>query len=83
MNLKEELTHEALRLEATIANNNDLSAIKAARTRWENKHRAYWRAVRDAQKELQKDKRKRPDSVAKDAGIDPLDLMEMTVNESE
>lgn len=78
MNLKVELTTESVRLQTTIANNNDLSVIKAARTRWEKKHRAYWEAVHAAKKELEGDARKRPQSVAEVRGIDPLDLMEIT-----
>lgn len=78
MELKNELTAESVRLDSTIRNNNDIMVIKAARTRWENKHRAYWDAVRAAKKELENDKRKRPDSVSEAYGIDPLDLMEVT-----
>lgn len=78
MNLKDELTTESVRLQTTIANNNDLTVIKAARTRWENKHRAYWEAVHAAKRELEGDARKRPQSVSEAHGIDPLDLMEIT-----
>jgi hypothetical protein len=80
MHLKEALTKEAVRLQATIANNNTMSVIQAARTRWENKNRAYWEEVEAAAQELRSDKRKRPASVAEARGIDPLDLAEVLIS---
>ncbi len=78
MHLKDKVTAESVRLQKTIENNNDLAAIKAARSRWENAYRAYWEAVHAARDELEADKRKRPESVSEVHGIDPLDLMEVT-----
>lgn len=81
MKLKDELTAESVRLESTIANDNDHTAIKAARTRWENKHRAYWKKVYEAREELAVDPKKRSRVVCALHGIDPLDLMEVTVGD--
>lgn len=77
MQLKHELTAESVRLDNTIRNGNDITAIKAARTRWENKHRAYWREVHRAREVMDKE-RLTSEEVAAKFGIDPLDLGEVT-----
>lgn len=78
MKLKNELTAEAVRLQNTIDNDNDLTAIKAARTRWENKHRAYWAEVLEAREELEADPKKRIHAICGRRGVDPKDVMEVT-----
>lgn len=45
---RERWDKETHRLNATVANNRSHQAIKAARTRWENAHRDYWAACREA-----------------------------------
>lgn len=74
MKLKDELTAESVRLEKTIKNGNDLTAIKAARTRWENKHRAYWERVKQARKQM-------AEGAPIPTDVDPLDLAEVTVGD--
>jgi hypothetical protein len=75
VNLKEKLTKESQRVEATASRPNSATALKAARTRFENAHRDYWEAVHkawadvvggiDAQEAAEKH------------GVDPLDIAEI------
>lgn len=77
--LKDELTAEAVRLENTIANGVSLSAVKAARTRWENKNRAYWETVREAREKLAASPGTGIRELCDEYGIDPTDLMEVAL----
>lgn len=45
---RERWDQETHRLNETVANNRSHQAIKAARTRFENAHRAYWESCREA-----------------------------------
>lgn len=81
--LKDALIAASVRLETTILNDNDDVAIKKARTRFQNAHRTYWRAVRAARRELQSGKAATSMAAAEAHGIDPLDLFEVDISERE
>lgn len=73
MKLKEELTAESVAVEEAVRN-GDFAAAKAARLRFENKHRAYWNRVKAARKAVDKGAQPPKD-------IDPMDLMEVAPEE--
>lgn len=75
--LRDALDADTNRLVTTVGNDNSVSAIKAARTRWENSHRAYWRACRDAWRDYQKGKKGSIEALAESYGVTVSDIAEI------
>lgn len=75
--LRDALDADTSRLESTMEGDNSPQAIKAARTRWENSHKTYWREVRKAWREIQQGKKGDPSSIAESHGVTLTDIAEI------
>jgi hypothetical protein len=75
--LKDALTAESVRFENTAKNpDNTAQTLKAARTRFENSHRDYWRKVHEAWQAV-KDGKSIGKACADAGGVDPDDVKEI------
>lgn len=75
--LRDTLDADTNRLVSTIEGDNSAQAIKAARTRWENSHKEYWREVRKAWRDIQQGKKGSPSSIAASYGVELSDIAEI------
>ena len=75
--LRDTLDSDTNRLVNTMEGDNSWQAIKAARTRWENSHKAYWREVRKAAKDIQQGKKGSPSEIAESYGVTLSDIAEI------
>lgn len=75
--LRDTLDSDTNRLVSTMEGDNTPQAIKAARTRWENSHKAYWRECRKAWKDIQQGKKGSPSEIAESYGVTVADIAEI------
>lgn len=75
--LRDTLDSDTNRLVTTIEGDNSPQAIKAARTRWLNAHKAYWREVRAAWRDIQQGKKGSPAEIAEAHGVTLTDIAEI------
>lgn len=79
--LRETLDSDTNRLISTAEGDNSAQAIKAARTRWENSHKAYWREVRKAWRDVQQGKKGSAQEIADRYGVELSDIAEIAGTE--